>query len=419
MFDLDKWEEIRITIKKHKLRTALTSFGVFWGIFMLVVLLGAGNGLHNGVMQNFNIAKNAVFVWTEVTSVPYAGFQAGRSIDLTNDDFGALLQERSLKTVSPRIRVSSRFGGGQVTMKYDDNAVSYSLMGDFPQYLEIQPLWITEGRFVNRKDILEKRKIAILGRRVKDDLFQERQAIGEYIKINDVAFKVVGIFDSKATGEQARNDIQIVHIPATTAQQTFNMGNSIGWFAAVPETGTSGLEAEEVIKNVLRKRHKISPDDRQALGSFNVEEEFKETQGLFTGISAFSWLVAIGTILAGMIGVGNIMLIIVKERTKEIGVRKSIGAKPWSIISMIVQEAMVISGTSGYVGLVLGVALIEGISYAMKNFGIESEFFVNPEIDFQAAISAIIVLLVSGVVAGLIPGIKAAKVNPVMALRDE
>lgn len=419
MFDLDKWEEIWLTMKKHKLRTALTSFGVFWGIFMLVVLLGAGNGLHNGVMQNFNIAKNALFVWTQVTSVPFAGFQAGRSIDLTNDDYEALLEERRLQTVSPRIRVSSRFGGGNVTMKYDDNSVSYTLMGDYPQFLDILPLWVTEGRFINKKDIDERRKVAILGRRVKEDLFQEREAIGEYIKINDVPFKVVGIFDSKSSGEQARDDIQMVHIPGTTAQQTFNMGNSIGWFGAVPADGISGLEAEEIIKDILRKRHKISPDDRQALGSFNVEEEFNETQGLFTGIAAFSWLVAIGTILAGMIGVGNIMLIIVKERTKEIGVRKSIGAKPWSIISMIVQEAMVISGVSGYVGLVIGVALIEGIGYAMKNFGMQSDFFANPEIDFQAAVSAIIVLLISGIVAGLIPGIKAARVNPVMALRDE
>lgn len=419
MFDLDKWEEIWLTMKKHKLRTALTSFGVFWGIFMLVVLLGAGNGLHNGVMQNFNIAKNALFVWTEVTSVPYAGFQAGRSIDLTNDDYRALLTESKLKTVTPRIRVSSRFGGGQVTMKYDDNAVSYSLMGDYPEYLDIQPLLLTEGRFINKIDIKEKRKIAVLGRRVKDDLFQDREALGEYIKINDVPFKVVGVFDSRLTGEQARNDVQIVHIPGTTAQQTFNMGTSIGWFGAVPQDGVSGLEAEEIIKDVIRKRHKISPEDRQALGSFNVEEEFQETQGLFTGIAAFSWLVAIGTILAGMIGVGNIMLIIVKERTKEIGIRKSIGAKPWSIISMIIQEALVITGASGYLGLVIGVGLIEAISYAMENFGVESEFFINPEIDFQAAISAIVVLLISGIIAGLIPGVKAAKVNPVLALRDE
>ncbi|MEQ9306097.1 MAG: ABC transporter permease, partial [Marinoscillum sp.] len=234
MFDQDKWEEIWQTIKKHKLRTALTSFGVFWGIFMLVLLLGAGNGLHNGVLQNFNIAKNAVFVWTEVTSVPYAGFQAGRSIDMTNEDYKALLNLDGIKTVSPRIRVSSRFGGGQITMSYDNRDVSYALMGDYPQYMDIQPLWITEGRFINPIDIDQKRKIVVLGRRVKDDLFHERNAIGEFIRLNGVPFKVVGIFDSRASGEDARNDIQIAHIPATTAQQTFNMGERISWFGCIP-----------------------------------------------------------------------------------------------------------------------------------------------------------------------------------------
>lgn len=419
MFDSDKWEEIWQTVKKHKLRTFLTSFGVFWGIFMLVILLGAGNGLHNGVMQNFDIAKNAVFVWTEVTSIPYAGFQPGRSVNLTNEDYAALQTVQEVQVISPRIRVSSRFGGGQVTMEYDNRSVSYALMGDYPAYLRIQPLWVTEGRFINEIDIREKRKVAILGRRVKDDLFQERNAIGDHIRINGIPFKVVGIFDSRASGEDARNDVQVVHIPGTTAQQTFNMGNRIGWFGFIPSPGVSGMEAEEAVKELFRTRHKIAPDDRAAIGSFNVEEEYKETQGLFTGIAAFSWLVAIGTILAGMIGVGNIMLIIVKERTKEIGIRKSIGARPWSIISMIVMEAMVISGVSGYLGLVVGVGLIEFISYAIVNFGLQNEFFLNPEIDFQAAFSAIVVLLISGTLAGLIPGIKAARVDPVIALRDE
>lgn len=419
MFDLDKWEEIWLTIKKHKLRTALTAFGVFWGIFMLVILLGAGNGLHNGVMQNFNIAKNAVFVWTQTTSVAYAGFQSGRSIDLTDEDYLALQQVPELKTISPRVRISSRFGGGQVAMKYDKNSVSYALMGDYPSYTDIQPLWITEGRFINKFDIDQKRKIAVLGKRVKDDLFQDREAIGEYIRLNGVPFKVVGVFDSKAIGEQSRDDIQVVHIPLTTAQQTFNMGQEIGWFGFIPQDGVPAATVEEIVKDVFRDRHRIAPNDRQALGSVNIEQEFKETQGLFAGISAFSWFVAIGTILAGMIGVGNIMLIIVKERTKEIGIRKSIGAKPWSIISMIIQESLVITGVSGYFGLLLGVGLVEAIKYAMNNFGLQNEFFSNPEIDFQAAISAIIVLLISGVIAGLIPGIKAASVNPVMALRDE
>jgi len=419
MFDQDKWEEIWQTIMKHKLRTFLTSFGVFWGIFMLVILLGAGRGLYNGTMQNFQIAKNAVFIWGNETSIPFAGFQPGRSINMTNDDYTLLQGIKELKIVSPRLRVSSRFGGGQVSMQYDNKEVSYGLMGDYPQYLEIQPLLVTEGRWINKIDIEERRKTCVLGRRVKDDLFQDREAIGEYMTINDIPFKIVGIFDSRSTGEGSRNDVQVVHIPLTTAQKTFNWGEYLGWFGCIPVDGVSGIETEEMLKNVFREKFKISPEDREALGSFNVEKEFKEMQGLFAGISAFSWLVAIGTILAGMIGVGNIMLIIVKERTKEIGIRKSIGAKPWSIISMIVQESLVISGVSGYFGLVIGVFLVEGISYGMQEFGMQSEFFANPEIDFQAAFSAIIVLLISGVIAGLIPGIKAANVDPVIALRDE
>ena len=253
MFDQDKWEEIWLTIKKHKLRTFLTSFGVFWGIFMLVVLLGAGNGLHNGVMQNFDIAKNAIFVWTQSTTIPYGGFQAGRSIDLKNADYAALKKLKEVKVVSPRIRVSSRFGGGQVTMEYDNRAVSYTLMGDYPQYLEIQPLWVTEGRFINPIDIENKRKVAVLGRRVKDDLFEGESAIGQYFRINGVPFKVVGIFDSKAKGEDARNDIQVVHIPGTTAQQVFNMGEEIGWFGFIPADGVSAGVAETTIKDMLKK----------------------------------------------------------------------------------------------------------------------------------------------------------------------
>ena len=419
MFDRDIWTEIFQTIWKHKLRTALTAFGVFWGIFMLVVLLGAGNGLHNGVTQNFTIAKNAVFVWTQTTSVPYAGFQAGRELDITNEDYRAMQQLTELSTLSPRIRVSSRFGGQQVAIRYDNKDVSYQIMGDYPQWLDVQPLWVTQGRFINRFDIEENRKVVVLGRRVKDDLFQEREAVGEFVEINGIPFRVVGVFDSKSSGEEAMEDIQIVHMPATTAQQAFSMGQSISWFGAIPSEGVSGLEAEEAMKEVLRVRHKVSPEDQQALGSFNVEQEFKEMQGLFSGIAAFSWLVAIGTILAGMIGVANIMLIIVRERTREIGIRKSIGARPLSIVRMILQEALLISSVPGYFGLVMGVISVEGIAYGMENFGFQSEFFANPEIDFNTAIIAIVVLLAAGTLAGLFPGLKAARVNPVVALRDE
>lgn len=420
MFDLDKWQEIWLTIQKHKLRTALTAFGVFWGIFMLVILLGAGKGLHNGAMQNFDIAKNALFVWTMETSIPYAGFQAGRNIDLTNADYEALKELPALKYIAPRNRITSQWGGQQIAIRRNEDSFSYTIMGDYPSYMKIKPYVITAGRFINNIDIEEKRKVVVIGKRVREELFQPSEnPIGAYIKIGNVPFRVVGVFDTRLSGDDAVRDVQTVHIPHTTSQQVFNMHNIIHWFGFVPADGVSALVAEEEVKSLFKQRHKIAPNDRQALGSANIEEQFNEIQAIFTGISAFSWLVAIGTIIAGMVGVGNIMLIVVKERTKEIGIRKSLGAKPWSIISMITLEALVITGISGYVGLLLGVVTTEGIAYAMAEFGMESDFFKNPEINFSVAVAAIIVLLISGIIAGLFPGIKASKVDPVIALRDE
>jgi putative ABC transport system permease protein len=420
MFDLDKWEEIWLTMMQHKLRTTLTAFGVFWGIFMLVILLGAGNGLRNGAMRNFDIARNAVFVWTEETTVPFAGFEAGRTVRLTNEDLAVLSKLRQVKTTAPRLQVANRFGDEVLTIVRGDESVAFAIMGDAPEFLEIKPYIIDEGRFINRFDMEQMRKVAVIGRRVRDELFEAgEQAVGEYIRIGGVPFRVVGVFDTRVLGEQAITELQTLHIPLTTAQQTFNMANRIDWFGFVPADGVSALATEEAVKNVIRARHKISPDDRQALAGFNVEEEFKSMQGVFNSISGFSWFVAIGTIFAGMVGVANIMLIIVKERTKEIGIRKSVGAKPMSIIGMIVLEASVIAGVAGYAGLVGGVALIEGVALAMEQFGMESDFFANPEIDFRVAVSAISVLVVSGVLAGLFPGIRAARVNPVLALRDE
>ena len=421
MFDLDKWEEIWLTMMQHKLRTALTSFGVFWGIFMLVILLGAGNGLRNGAMQNFDIAKNAVFVWTMPTTVPFAGFDAGRDVQLTNDDSRILSDLPQVKTIAPRLQVANRFGDEVLEIVRGDESVAFTIMGDYPEFLDIKPYIIEDGRFLNRLDIERNRKVVVIGTRVRDELFQTpgEAVVGEYIRIGGVPFMVVGVFNTRVMGEQAIQEVQTLHVPITTGQQTFNQPNRVSWYGFVPNDGYSALETEDAIKDALRARHKISPDDRQALASFNVEVEFREMQGIFGGIAGFSWFVAIGTIIAGMVGVGNIMLIIVKERTKEIGIRKSVGAKPISIITMIILEALAISGVAGYLGLVSGVALIEGVALMMQQFGMQSDFFANPEIDFGVALSAIVVLILSGAAAGLFPGIMAARVNPVLALRDE
>ena len=420
MFDLDKWEEIWLTMMQHKLRTALTAFGVFWGIFMLVILLGAGNGLRNGAMQNFDIAKNAVFVWTEETTVPFEGFDAGRSVQLNNEDLAALHRLDEVAVIAPRLQVGNRFSGQALPIVRGDKSVAFAIMGDAPEFLEIKPYILEQGRFLNEIDMQRSRKVAVIGKRVRDELFDpEEDPIGGYVRIGGVPFQVIGVFDTRVMGEQAINELQTVHLPLSTAQRTFNMANHIDWFGFIPAAGVTATETEDAVKEVFRSRHHISPDDRQALQSFNVEREFREMQGIFSGIAGFSWFVAIGTIIAGMVGVANIMMIIVRERTREIGIRKSVGAKPLSIVGMIILEALVISGVAGYMGLVSGVFLIEGVALAMEQVGAQSDFFANPEIDFGVAISAIAVLVFSGVFAGFFPGLMAARINPIHALRDD
>lgn len=416
MFDIDKWYEIYLTIKKHKLRTLLTAFGVFWGIFMLILLLGAGKGLENGVMQDFDIAKNTVFMWTRQTSMPYMGFQPGRFVQLDNADVEAIRRQvPEAAVVSPRLPVN----GGEAVERGNKSA-AFSVMGDGQDFLQVKPLVIERGRFINKKDIDDRRKIAIIGQRVREVLFEPGEdPIGAYITIRDVPFKVAGVFSSQVKGEGAMEDRQTIFVPFTTAQIAFNMPNRVGWLALIPRADIAAVEVEEKVKALVARRHHVSPLDKSALGSANIEREFQEINNIFIGMRGFSWLVAIGTIISGMVGVGNIMMIIVKERTREIGIRKSVGARPWSIISMILMESLVLTSVAGYFGLLLGVLAIEGVDYLLITFQLEGEFFAHPEVDFQAAMSAVIVLLIAGAVAGLIPGAHAARIHPVVALRDE
>ena len=416
MFDLDKWQEIYYSLKKHKVRTALTAFGVFWGIFMLVVLMGAGNGLRNGVMQDFDIAKNAVFVWSNQTSLPYLGMQPGRNIHFKNRDINAIRYGvKEIEVITPRNHLN-----GDFRVIRGDKSVSFQVYGDYPEYVKVKPMVITAGRFINQPDINDRRKIAVIGAQVRQRLYESHEdPIGTYIIIKGIHFKVVGTFDSPLRTDDAIEDVQTIYIPNTTMQQAFNQGENVGWFAFIPKADVPAAIIEEKVKLLLRQKHKIHPEDRSALGSFNVEKEYQEVQGLFSGIRAVSWLVSIMTIIAGVVGVGNIMLIIVKERTKEFGVRKSVGAPPWSIVSMIMLESLVLTGLAGYLGLLAGVSFVELINYALIEFDAQSEFFANPEIDINVSLIALLVLVMAGTFAGVIPARKAAQTNPVIALRDE
>jgi len=420
MIDIEKWQEIYSTLSQHKLRTALTAFGVFWGIFMLTVLLGAGKGLENGVKADFPQVKNVIFFWSSgVTQIAYQGMPTGRYIQLKPEDAEAALQHISgIRAMKGQNSVGI-WDGSPPLIVNGTNSGAFSVQGSHEGFTDVHSLDIVQGRYINKFDTDNRRKVAVIGDRVRDVLFEPGvDPIGADVQINGISFQVIGVFkalfNSNDPGEQEK-----VYIPNETLRQAFNQGGWIGSYTIIPEPGYDTYKVEEDVRKFLYERHKVSPQDVGVFGSFNLQREYDRVEGLFFGIKTFSWFVAIGTIIAGAIGVGNIMLIVVKERTREIGVRKAIGARPSSIISMIVQESVLITAVAGYSGLVVGVLLLEGISALMVASGGDTGFFKNPEIDFSSGFLAVLILVISGVLASLLPAAKAASINPILALQDE
>ncbi len=416
MFDYDKWQEIYNTIKKNKLRTLLTMFGVFWGIFMLLILMGSGNGLENGVSKQFEgWASNGGFLWSEKTTMPYNGMQPGRYIRFRNEDRKALLSKvEGLKYLAPRLNL------GNNTVVWQDRSGSFRINGDYPEYQHVQKVDMLTGRHLNHLDIKDYRKVAVIGNYVRNVLFGPGEdPVGKYIRINNIYFMVIGVFRSRRTAEQAERDEQTIYLPFSTFQRAFNYGNRISWFAFTAKPGVHVSDVEQDIKRVLSERHNVHPDDKSAFGSANLEEEFSRINRLFDGIDIFVWIVGIGTLMAGVISVSNIMLIIVKERTKEIGIRKSLGATPASIIGLIMQESIFITLIAGYMGLVTGVLVLSGISYAMEEFNLDTGMFASPSVNIQTALVSLLILVAGGALAGLMPATRAVRINPIEALHSE
>lgn len=420
MFDLDRWQEIYHVLKSNKLRTFLTAFGVFWGIFMLIIMLGSGNGLENSVSRNFaDMATNSVFIWTQQTTVSYKGFPRGRRFNYDNDDATALRNSiPEIKFLAPRIRGGDFFSTNNVIRGLKSG--SFSIMGEYPEYFRIDPLYLSEGRLINDMDIRDKRKVVVIGIRVKELLFKkDEKAIGEYIQIQGVYFNVVGIFASKRSGEQAERENQNIYMPFTTLQKTYNYGNRVGFFGITSKDGIPVSVVEEKAIDILKQRHGVAPNDDRAIGHFNLEQEFRKFQGLFTGIRVLVWIVGIGTLIAGIIGVSNIMLVVVKERTREIGIQRAIGATPVIIISQIITEAIVLTTFAGYFGLVVGVGLLELVNFLLESSGGSTEMFYQPGVNFRVAVTALTILVFSGAFAGFIPARRAVAVKPIDALRYE
>jgi len=416
IFERDNWQEIFATIRKNKLRTFLTMLGVFWGIFMLVIMLGSGNGLRNGILKEFaGTATNSFFIWTQQTTKAHKGMKPGRSFNFNLADVEAIKQMPELDVVSPLNQLGGYEGANNVVRGL--KTAPCEIQASFPSSTEIAQVRISKGRFINDLDIKEKRKICVIGPRVAQMLFKKGEnVIGDYIRVNGVYFKVVGLTIPAAGGDEGRQQSQRVNIPFSTFQNAFNMGDVVGWFAIKSKDDVPAEESEQKVLSVLRERHKIAPDDEKAIGHWNMAVEYNKLNGLFIGIEILIWIVGIGTLLAGVIGISNIMLIVVKERTKEIGVKRALGAVPLQIVGQILIEAVFLTAISGYFGLVSAIGLLELLNSMIGESG---EMFTNPTVDLSVALKALTVLIVSGAIAGLIPARKAVSVKPVEALRAE
>jgi putative ABC transport system permease protein len=418
MFDRDKWQEVFHVLEKNKLRTFLTAFGVFWGIFMLIVLLGSGNGLRNGVTSDFgDHATNSMFMWTQSTSMPYAGFQRGRNFNFHNDDVAYIKSNvPEVAILSPRAQMGGHRGSNNVVRGL--KTAAFNVYGDYPEYNEIEPVKIVKGRFLNQRDLEERRKVCVIGMEVLNSLFMEgEEPIGDYVKINGVAFKVVGLYKSNQGGDQAEESEKSVFIPLTTFQRAFNWGDIIGWLSITSVDNVPVSVVQEKVLTLMKQKYKVHPDDPRAFGSFNLEEEYLKMNGLFNGINALSWFVGVLTLLAGVIGVSNIMLIIVKERTQEIGVRRALGATPWNIKLQIIIESVFLTSIAGAVGVLAGTWMLVLVDTLLGD--VDSGSFKHPEINFYTVLIALSVLIISGAIAGLIPAMRAVKIRPIEALRDE
>ncbi|HET8809884.1 MAG TPA: ABC transporter permease [Flavobacteriaceae bacterium] len=415
MFDLERWDEIFQTIRKNKLRTFLTGLSVASGIFILVILLGVGQGMQNGISNQFqNDATNRITVWTGVTSVEYKGMNPGREIDMENSDYNFTMRKHGedLEYSSSVFRI----WGGMVN--YKDQTGSYRVEGVFPDYQFLENESMLAGRYLNYSDQEGFEKVAVIGQKVKTDLFPNGTGpIGERIEISGINFKVIGVYsDPGGDREESR-----VFIPLSTAQRVFNAGNEIRMLSfALPkeENFKKALSASEAfiadLEHQLKTRYTIAPSDESAISINNSLENAKRFYDLMALIKWFFWGVGVATIFAGIVGVSNIMLIIVKERTKEIGIRKALGAEPISIIGMILHEAIFVTLIAGFSGLIAGLLLLENIGPM-----IQTEFITNPSVNFKVAITTVIILVVAGAIAGFFPARRAAKIKPIIALRDE
>jgi len=417
LFDADRWEEIWVTITRNKVRSLLTGFGVFWGIFMLVIMMGAGTGLERGVTKNFEgFATNSCIIGTNRTSEPYKGFKKGRNWDMHNRDLEILI--RSI----PEIEVLSPLlfgGGGSNNVFYNENSGSFGVRGVHANYKYIEEPNISQGRFINETDVAQKRKVCVIGTETYTTLFPKGDSpIEKYIRVNGIYYQVVGVMSGIANLNIGVETTKSVNIPFTTLQQIQNEGDIVHILMATAKPHASAKSVQERIETVLKASNDISPTDKQAVWGFSLENEFKKINIAFLAIAIVTWIVGSGTLIAGIVSVSNIMLVTIKERTKEIGIRRALGAKPVTIVSQIMSESLILTAIAGMLGLTLGVlTLYLADTYWLQKA--ENVFLSDPIVSFGTAVSSTIILLICGLIAGAIPTMRALQVKAIDAIREE
>jgi putative ABC transport system permease protein len=414
-FDLDRWQEIWITITHNKSRSVLTAFGVFWGMFMLVAMVGAGVALERGMNSQIEgFATNSCFVWSEQTTEPYKGFKKGRQWNITNEDIPVLLNNvPEIQYLAPVL-----FGGGGTNnVTRNEKAGSFGVKGNYPAYNQIDESKMVFGRYINDIDIAEQRKVCVIGERVYEVLFPTKEnPIGKDIQVNGIYFQVIGVSRHLSTVNIGGNAEETVVLPFSTMQRAFNQGNVVHFLAVTADPGVKVSVIEEKMRKVLKARNNIAPTDKTAVGGMNIEDQFTMFLYLGIGIGFLIWFVGSGTLIAGGIGISNIMLVTVRERTKEIGIRRALGATPRNIISQIMSESIILTLIAGLAGLMVGVGLLYVIGVALSQ---GDQFFKDPQISFTVAMASLIILLVIGTLAGFLPARRAMNIKPIEAIREE
>jgi len=409
MFSLDRWQEIGLSLSRNRFRTTLTALSVAWGIFMLVILLGAGRGLENATRWQFrDDATNSVWMFAGKTTLPHEGQAVGRELTFTNADFEQISQQYEVEHATGRFR---RWTNSII--RYRDRQSSFGIRSVHPDHQFLEMTRMISGRFLNDLDLTHRRKVVVIGIEVAKYLFRGADPIGKWVDIGGLQYKVVGVFEDEGSVGEMRQ----VYIPITTAQAAYNGSNSMAMIMVTvgDATAAEANALTERFRNQLARRHHFDPRDKRAMRVRNNVERFEQVSTTFTLLSGFVWLVGLGTITAGIVGVGNIMLVSVTERTREIGLRKALGATPASIIGLILQEAIVLTSISGYIGLVAGVVVLE----LMIRFLPPNDYIRDPEVNFGAALGAMVLLVVFGALAGFFPAARAAAVRPIDALRSE